>query len=92
MTLKVPGQRSLERLIKRVNREDALRGCMRHDPRRIYGGLLHHSRERRWKDGWAYYKFIAIYGFKPRPEDRGPPMPPPTELEDWISLLPKRSK
>ena len=89
MTLELPGQRSLNTLIKDADRDAARRGCLPHGPRRIYAGLLHHGREQGRKDGWAYYKFINIFGTKPRPQDRGPPIPPPMELRAWIELLPK---
>jgi hypothetical protein len=87
---KLPGQLSANLLCKKMDRDVALQGCLHHDPRRIYGGLLHHAREQKWKDGWAYYRFIEIFGVGPRPRDKGPPAEPPKELEDWISLLPKR--
>ena len=91
MPLKLPGRRSLNRLIKRVDRDAALQGCLRHGPRRIYGGLLHFARQNGMKDGWAYYAFLEIFGVGPQPQDRGPPEPPPIELNDWIALQPKRS-
>jgi hypothetical protein len=93
MTLRLPGQRSLNMLSKKADRDAALRGCLHHGPRRIYAGLLHHAREQGHKDGLAYYAFIEIFGTRPRPQDQqGPPLPPPPELAAWISLRPKRSK
>lgn len=92
MTLELPGQRSLNTLIKSADRDAALKGCLHHGPQRIYAGLPHHAREQGWKDGWAHFKFINIFGTRPRPQDKGPPMPPPIELKAWISLLPKKSK
>lgn len=89
MTLRLPGRRSLNRVIKRVDRKVALQACLHHDPRRIYCGLLHIARERGWKDGTAYHAFVEIYGVEPQRLDRGPPMPPPIELKEWISLRPK---
>jgi hypothetical protein len=49
-------------------------------------------REQGWKDGWAHFKFVDIFGAKPRSQDRGPPMPPPMELKAWIALLPKGTR
>jgi hypothetical protein len=92
MMLRLPGQRTLNMLSKKADRDAALRGCLRHGPRRIYSGLLHHARSRGWKDGSAYYAFIEIFGAAPRRRDQGPPVPPPLELKAWISLRPKRSK
>ena len=92
MPLRLPGKRSLSRVLKRVNRDVALQECLHDGPKRTYGGLLHYSRGQKHKDGWAYYRFIEIFGTKPRSEDRGPPMPPTKALLTWISLLPKKSK
>ena len=91
MTLALPGQRSLNGLIKKANRDAARRGCLHHGPRRIYAGLLHHTRGQRWKDGSASHLFKEIYGMWPRDQDKGPPAEPPAELKAWIALLPKRS-
>jgi hypothetical protein len=92
MTLRYPGEQTLSALIKDTERDAALQACLHHGPRRIYAGLLHHARRQKHKDGWAYFKFIDIFGTGPRPQDRGPPMPPTKALLTWISLLPKRSK
>jgi hypothetical protein len=92
MTLKVPGQRSLDTLIKNAERDAALQGCLHYGPQRIYSGLLHHTRGQGWKDGSASHLFKDIFGMWPRDQDRGPPAEPPAELKDWIALLPKKSK
>jgi len=92
MTLKLPGELSVSGLINEADRDAARRGCLPHGPRLIYGGLLHHAREQGWKDGWAHFKFVDIFGAKPRSQDRGPPMPPPMELKAWIALLPKGTR
>src|SRR4029077_4172441 len=83
---------SVSGIINEADREAARRGCLPHAPRLIYGGLLHHAREQGWKDGWAHFKFVDIFGAKPRSQDRGPPMPPPMELKAWIALLPKGTR
>jgi hypothetical protein len=92
MTLKLPSEQSTNLLLKKLDRDAALRGCLHHGPRRIYTGLLHHTREQKWKDGSASHMFKEIYGMWPRNQDKGPPMPPPIELRAWIALRPKRSK
>jgi hypothetical protein len=92
MTLRYPGEQSLSALINENDRDAALQACLHHAPRRIYAGLLHHARNQGWKDGRAHFKFIDIFGTRPRPQDKGPPMPPPIELKAWISMLPKRNK
>lgn len=91
MTLRLPGQRTLRALSKKADRNAALRGCLHHGPRRIYGSLLHHSRGMGWKDGAAAWAFKEIFGVWPRLKDP-PIMPPPPELRAWIALRPKRSK
>jgi hypothetical protein len=92
MTLRLPGERSLNMLAVDIDRDAALRACLHHGPRRIYGGLLHHARQQGWKDGWAYHAFKEIFGAPPRRQDQSPPASPPLELKAWISLRPKRSK
>jgi hypothetical protein len=92
MTLKLPGELSVSGLINEANRDAVRRACLPHGPRLIYGGLLHHARQQGWKDGWAYHKFIEIFGTRPRPQDQGPPIEPSTELKEWISLLPKKNR
>ena len=92
MTLKLPGQRSLNILIKSVDRDAARQACLRHGAKRIYAGLLHHTRKQGWKDGSASHMFKEIYGTWPRDQDKGPPMEPPPAISEWISLRPKRSK
>lgn len=76
----------------KADRDAAQQACLRHGPKRIYAGLLWHTRQRKWKDGSASHLFKEIYGTWPRDQDKSPPMPPPIELQAWISMRPKRSK
>jgi hypothetical protein len=89
---RLPGERSLNLLARRLHRQVALQGCLPLGPKSVYAGLLGHARARKYSDGWAYFKFIEIFGSEPRQQDRGPPVPPPPELQAWIALLPKPSK
>jgi hypothetical protein len=94
----------LSRVEQRINRMvrqsrcRALRIYLRQQgAKAVYCGLLYYARRQRkkdgrpWSDGFAYYGFIDIFGIGPQPSDYGPPiqMPGP-ELEEWISVRPKR--
>ena len=57
MTLVLPGLCSLDGLIKKADRDAALQACLHHSPKRIYCGLLHHTREQGWNDGAASHMF-----------------------------------
>ena len=82
--------RRCRRLARRTGDLLAIAAAM--SPRDVYCGLLWYAQHRRSKDGWAAYAFLEIYGAWPRPQDRGEPVRPPIELEEWISTRPKRKK
>ena len=81
MTLQYPGERTFKAVARRNDDDARLLTVLRLEPKRVYGGLLWHAGEQKWKPGWAWHAFKEIYGTWPRAQDRGPPTRPPPELE-----------
>lgn len=77
-----------------VSKTAILLAIARMPPRDVYGGLLRHAQSKGSKKaaGWTSHMFKEIYGTWPRPQDKGPPTEPTTELQKWIAMRPKRSK
>lgn len=58
------------------------------EARRVtYGSLLSFAREKGFKDGWAAFRFKALYGAWPQDADQLPLAEEPTPCEDLIAWI-----
>jgi hypothetical protein len=85
-----------ERRFRRLaNQADVLLALAGMSPREIYCGLLWYARHgphRRWKDESAAGAFRDLFGMWPRPQDKGAPVQPPVELEQWVIARQRRRR
>lgn len=86
----LPGERSINAVLRDCERDDLMIRIRREGPRRVYAGLLWYAQLRDFKPGWASFCFKEIFGTWPRPQDKGHPVQwLNIDLELWIA---KRKK
>jgi hypothetical protein len=81
------------RLERKARRIALLLGPLRNTPpRTLYAGMLWKERELGFRRGWAWHAFQDLVGRRPtRDEQSAEPVRPSAELNDWLSLRPKKS-
>jgi len=57
------------------------------NPRETYAGLLWMQRYKGYSYGWVCHKFREIFGKWPRPQTKVEPMPPNTDLREWVGII-----
>jgi hypothetical protein len=91
MTLQYPGERTFKALVRRNDHDARVIALLRLGPQRVHAGLLWWQQMKNYNRGWIGHAFRELYGTWPRPRDKGAPMRPSIELEEWLaSRKPKR--
>jgi len=57
------------------------------DPRETYAGLLWTQQQKGYRFGWVANKFRAIFGKWPRPQSKVEPVPPNSELREYLGIM-----
>jgi hypothetical protein len=89
---RTPAYRRARRCQRLAQKTSNLLALAAMSPREIYRGLLWIRNQRKYRPGWEWHAFRELFGTEPRPRDKGEPVRPSIELEEWINARQKRKR